>query len=760
MVGARISWHCQRNDFPGWLTADIEQAAATSERPVYVKLIDPPEQNPFSHCNIRVIGRTYIPDNESNDLVWMGRDGAEAWFQMWLPFYQARPWTWCWEGPNEPQPMSNSLFRQKLMEFTQRLGQLMRQHSLRFVGLNLAVGWPDVDDAVDLGPCLTDCDYIGLHEYAWPAMWDGNGYWTLRYRRTVDEWQEAGFEVPKIIIGECGLEQAVTGAGHCGWLCQSGLSAWEYMEQLKWYDDCLRQDGIETATIFIATPEPDWLTFDINQELSGLLRGYIMGNPPDPTEDRAKGFYVSWWQGNPIDWQRVWDAGYRYVMIRATYIKDGALAVDDYFEDNWAGAGEVGLLRGVWHYLTEEPAGQAPFFVNNVPEIPELGYYGDIEDESLTGAKVRAFLQAVDKHLATKWGDIGLKCNVYTSRYKWDSQIKVPAGVEEGRLLWVANWTDADEPILPDDWDTWEFWQWTAGTETIPGVPGKVLLDRFNGTEQELYDKYGEPAPPPSGEIKYYDFAGYETTEEWFREKFGDFQIIVDPNAVYHVAEMHAATGYATFRCRVLDENGNPATWEAGVYSWPDAPPLPGSGWDEKGVVSEVEADGWFNHAMGTGEYYFPPERGPAQCWVYGPGASDYVDGIGMLGGTNHDHFDVVMRAGEPPPVELCTLVLSIVGSGGVEFDPEPDDWDGDDPQWWAGTAVTLQANPAEGWKFDRWAGDLEGTTNPGWLVIDSDKAVACHFVEVSGCDVEAARAKILEAMALLEQALADLDGC
>jgi hypothetical protein len=45
------------------------------------------------------------------------------------------------------------------------------------------------------------------------------------------------------------------------------------------------------------------------------------------------------------------------------------------------------------------------------------------------------------------------------------------------------------------------------------------------------------------------------------------------------------------------------------------------------------------------------------------------------------------------------------------------------------GTNVTLTAVPASGYVFDHWSGNAAGTSNPLSLAMDSDKAVAAHFV-------------------------------
>jgi hypothetical protein len=45
---------------------------------------------------------------------------------------------------------------------------------------------------------------------------------------------------------------------------------------------------------------------------------------------------------------------------------------------------------------------------------------------------------------------------------------------------------------------------------------------------------------------------------------------------------------------------------------------------------------------------------------------------------------------------------------------------------------VQLIANPGVGWLFDHWSGDLTGSTNPDNIMMDGNKAVTAHFVEIS----------------------------
>ena len=48
-----------------------------------------------------------------------------------------------------------------------------------------------------------------------------------------------------------------------------------------------------------------------------------------------------------------------------------------------------------------------------------------------------------------------------------------------------------------------------------------------------------------------------------------------------------------------------------------------------------------------------------------------------------------------------------------------------------SGETVSLSANPATGWEFDGWNGDLSGTTNPANIVMNSNKSVTATFTEV-----------------------------
>ena len=70
---------------------------------------------------------------------------------------------------------------------------------------------------------------------------------------------------------------------------------------------------------------------------------------------------------------------------------------------------------------------------------------------------------------------------------------------------------------------------------------------------------------------------------------------------------------------------------------------------------------------------------------------------------------------------DTYVLQVSVSGSGAVTLDP-------DKVFYVAGETVTLTAEPAAGFVFESWGGDLSGTGNPITLVMDADKVVSATF--------------------------------
>jgi len=71
--------------------------------------------------------------------------------------------------------------------------------------------------------------------------------------------------------------------------------------------------------------------------------------------------------------------------------------------------------------------------------------------------------------------------------------------------------------------------------------------------------------------------------------------------------------------------------------------------------------------------------------------------------------------------INTYTLDVTVAGNGGVTKNPDQMAYD-------HGTVVQLTANPATGWHFMSWSGDLTGNTNPENITMDANKAVTAAF--------------------------------
>ncbi len=66
-------------------------------------------------------------------------------------------------------------------------------------------------------------------------------------------------------------------------------------------------------------------------------------------------------------------------------------------------------------------------------------------------------------------------------------------------------------------------------------------------------------------------------------------------------------------------------------------------------------------------------------------------------------------------------VVANVVGSGSITLDPPGGVYD-------SSSTITATANPAAGYYFTGWSGDLSGTDNPDTLLIDDNKTITANF--------------------------------
>ena len=194
------------------------------------------------------------------------------------------------------------------------------------------------------------------------------------------------------------------------------------------------------------------------------------------------GIDVSRWQGR-IDWHTARANGVNFAFIKAT---EGADHSDPAFLDHWFGAGAAGVPRGAYHfyYFCRSAAEQAAWFIANVPRergalppVLDLEWNGESKtcphrpDPATVRAEAATFLNIVGKHYDQQ-------PIVYTTVDFWhDNELWRVAGMQP----WLRAVTKHPAEAYPDA-QSWAFWQY-SGTGTIPGIPEKVDLNTFAGSE-------------------------------------------------------------------------------------------------------------------------------------------------------------------------------------------------------------------------------------------------------------------------------------
>jgi hypothetical protein len=167
-------------------------------------------------------------------------------------------------------------------------------------------------------------------------------------------------------------------------------------------------------------------------------------------------------------------------------------------------------------------------------------------------------------------------------------------------------------------------------------------------------------------EIKVYDWQGNLRDMAYLKGKYGNF--IIQPAAdgdgpVHKISTLREKVNTAaTLVVRIVDEDGNSLEGIRVAWYWPDAPADPNAG-PLGGVLPQMRPNrcvtgptnpvGDVGFGMGHGAYYFPSQGqiGPHATWIHGAATrSDVILGLGMIGGTNHDHFDVEFTRFEEEP--------------------------------------------------------------------------------------------------------------
>lgn len=252
---------------------------------------------------------------------------------------------------------------------------------------------------------------------------------------------------------------------------------------------------------------------------------------------------ISFWQDNPdtpsviVDFNKMKNSGVTGVIFRVGQ----ATWEDKKIGEYWKNSEGSGLLRGAYWYYDNyvSPEAQAEKCVSILKKYNaklDMPLWADFEDRrtnlpNMGWEKWYRFIERV-KILAPE-----IRVGVYTAYYYWLEFCPKTQSQRDyfGKFpLWIAQYPYEShmpeefykEPKIPTNtWKNWEFWQVSdRGDGVSHGVESsRVDINYFNGTESELFDKYGFPdeidPPPPEVVSKRRLIAVYKNKKFSYEER-------------------------------------------------------------------------------------------------------------------------------------------------------------------------------------------------------------------------------------------------
>ena len=209
-------------------------------------------------------------------------------------------------------------------------------------------------------------------------------------------------------------------------------------------------------------------------------------NPRPTRAILTEGIDVSHWQG-VIDWPAVRAAGKRFAYIKASQDTD---FVDDRYATNRAQAKAAGLYVGAYHFaepsaVANDAQDEADHFVatagfakGELLPVLDLESTGGLESSELV-TWTKAFVARLHERT-------GLRAVIYVSPNFWTTRMDDTRWFADNGypVLWIAHWTTGAPTVPAANWGSksWTFWQYTSDG-SVPGITGRVDLDRFRGTD-------------------------------------------------------------------------------------------------------------------------------------------------------------------------------------------------------------------------------------------------------------------------------------
>lgn len=211
---------------------------------------------------------------------------------------------------------------------------------------------------------------------------------------------------------------------------------------------------------------------------------------------------ISYWQSpTQIDYEKL-ASEVDGVILRLAY----GTHLDTAFMTHFQNLSRLGVPLGFYHFITQYDSVQAQ--INTLSagldrlvtqasfsDVFPIEGWADVENESGAPALTKATVQ---NYVNLALSQLGMKLNIYTSRYYWDQIIN--DDIFSDRKLWVAHY-GATSPYMPatGGWDKWWLWQYTSNGR-FEAYSGSIDMNHFWGTDEEFNDWVGDDVIIPSPE--------------------------------------------------------------------------------------------------------------------------------------------------------------------------------------------------------------------------------------------------------------------
>ena len=152
-------------------------------------------------------------------------------------------------------------------------------------------------------------------------------------------------------------------------------------------------------------------------------------------------------------------AGHKFCWLK---VSEGPAWLDPSYVAHRLSARNTALKTGPYHYFRAAWGGmtQAQHFFDNAYN-DELPPAIDVEAINNTGFTKDVFKSRLRDCLLKTEELFGRKPIIYTSKSKWELLVGL-AGWESEYDLWVAHYTSAANPLLPNGWANFQVWQYTS----------------------------------------------------------------------------------------------------------------------------------------------------------------------------------------------------------------------------------------------------------------------------------------------------------